>query len=179
MLRRNGNPSNTIKRMNYRQANNDDLEKMRSLALKSWNQFEKELTEDNWKKLSDTVGNRSTYIQLVNTSYSVLCETDDQKIVGMAFLVPSGNPTEIYDEKWSYIRLVSVDPDYSGKGIGKQLTMRCIEEAKNTKEQIIALHTSEMMNAARYIYESLGFKVLKELNPRLGKRYWLYTLTIA
>ena len=97
----------------------------------------------------------------------------------MAFLVPHGNPTEIYDENWCYIRFVSVDPEFGGKGIGRQLTENCIQIAIDNKEQTIALHTSEMMNTARHIYESLGFKILKEIEPRLGKKYWLYTLDIA
>lgn len=77
------------------------------------------------------------------------------------------------------IRFVSVHPEFSGKVIGRQLTEKCIEIAKNTNEQIITLHTSEMMHKARHIYESLGFTILRELEPRLGKRYWLYTLSIT
>jgi ribosomal protein S18 acetylase RimI-like enzyme len=34
------------------------------------------------------------------------------------------------------------------------------------------------MNAARHIYEKIGFKIIKELEPRLGKKYWLYELTL-
>jgi uncharacterized protein (DUF1810 family) len=35
------------------------------------------------------------------------------------------------------------------------------------------------MDAARHIYESLGFTILKEIPNRFGKRYWLYTLNIT
>lgn len=41
------------------------------------------------------------------------------------------------------------------------------------------LHTSEMMGAARHIYESLGFKKLREIEPRYGKKYWLYKLELV
>jgi hypothetical protein len=34
------------------------------------------------------------------------------------------------------------------------------------------------MDTARHIYESVGFKVLKEIDQRLGKRYWLYKLDL-
>jgi len=96
----------------------------------------------------------------------------------MAFLVPSGNPTDIYRKEWSYIRFVSVDPEFTGRGIGRKLTMMCIDKARANGENIIALHTSEIMGNARHIYESLGFRVLKEIDRRLGKRYWLYTLNL-
>jgi hypothetical protein len=36
-----------------------------------------------------------------------------------------------------------------------------------------------MMHKARHIYESLGFTILREIEPRLGKKYWLYTLDIS
>jgi len=46
------------------------------------------------------------------------------------------------------------------------------------KEKTIALHTSEFMDAARHIYEGLGFIMVKEIPPRYGKRYWLYRLDL-
>ena len=96
----------------------------------------------------------------------------------MAFIIASGNPWEIFKAEWSYIRMVGVNPNYGGQGIAKTLTGMCINHARQTNEKIIALHTSEFMNAARHIYESLGFKVLQEIEPRFGKKYWLYTLNI-
>jgi len=54
----------------------------------------------------------------------------------------------------------------------------CIDFAKSSDEKVIALHTFEYMNAARHIYESLGFNQTKELEPRYGKRYWLYQLEL-
>ena len=54
----------------------------------------------------------------------------------------------------------------------------CIDIANRNGEKTIALHTSEMMDKARHIYESLGFTILREIDQRLGKRYWLYTLEI-
>jgi ribosomal protein S18 acetylase RimI-like enzyme len=74
--------------------------------------------------------------------------------------------------------MVGVHPHYTGHGIARRLTEKCIEKAKELKEVTIALHTSEFMNAARHLYESMGFKVLREIPNRLGKRYWLYTLDI-
>jgi ribosomal protein S18 acetylase RimI-like enzyme len=165
--------------MIYRQGNIDDLEQLRSLALKSWGQFQKELSPENWQKLFNSLNNVRTYSDLLERSYCLVCENENNTIMGMAFLVPSGNPTEIYDEKWSYIRFLTVDPEFSGKGIGRQLTEMCIERAKKNKEQTIALHTSEMMSKARHIYESFGFYIVREIEPRFEKRYWLYKFDLS
>lgn len=96
----------------------------------------------------------------------------------MAYLVPSGHPTDIYEAQWSYIRFVTVDPRYSGKGIGRRLTQMCIAQARTNQESTIALHTSVLMQNAMHIYQTLGFTILREIPPRLGKRYWLYTLEL-
>ena len=74
--------------------------------------------------------------------------------------------------------MVGVHPTYTGRGIARKLTGMCIDKARELNENVITLHTSEFMDAARHIYESLGFTVLKELAPRLGKKYWLYTLDL-
>lgn len=163
----------------FRPGTHFDIANLKKLAIKSWAQFESVLTNDNWLKLNSTLINDDTYIDLIERSNSFLCTDESGEIIGMAFLVPNGNPTDIYDKDWSYIRLVTVDPDYSGNGIGKKLTEMCIDKAKETNERLVALHTSEFMNAARHIYENLGFTILKELNQRLGKRYWLYTLELS
>jgi ribosomal protein S18 acetylase RimI-like enzyme len=165
--------------MTYRQGETNDLEQLKQLALESWQPYQFELTEENWQRLFNNLGSTDTYLPLLETSYCLVCENRNREIIGMAFLVPSGTPTEIYDADWASIRFVSVHPDFGGQGIGRQLTERCIEIAKMNNERTIALHTSEMMHKARHIYESLGFTILKEIEPRLGKRYWLYTLNLT
>ncbi len=164
--------------MIYRQGTSDDLQALKNLALKSWSPFQNQLTEEHWNSLSNTISSDKTYEELLEQSISFLCVLDDGDIIGMAFLVSKGHPTEIYLNEWSYIRFVSVDPKFAGQGIGRKLTIMCIDKAKQNGEKTIALHTSEMMGNAIHIYESLGFKILRELENRLGKRYWLYTLEL-
>ena len=111
--------------MNYRQGHFEDLEKLKQLAIVSWEEFQTVLTTENWEKLSGTITDSKTYADMLERSHCIVCETKNKEIIGMAFLVPKGNPTEIYDEKWSYIRFVSVNPLFGGQGIGRKLTERC------------------------------------------------------
>jgi ribosomal protein S18 acetylase RimI-like enzyme len=149
--------------MNYRKGNINDLNAIMKLALKTWTEFKSELTTENWLNLHKTITTEKTFIDLLEKSYSVVCENENEEIIGMSFLVPKGNPTEIYDKNWCYIRFVTVNPKFSGNGIGKKLTENCIQFAKQNGEKIVALHTSEMMTKARHIYEKLGFEILREL----------------
>ena len=162
----------------YRKATVGDLQDLKKLAIKSWTAFQKQLTEYNWASLLETISNDKTYGRLIAQSTCFICVSDTENIIGMAFLVPNGNPTDIYLTEWSYIRFLSVDPDFGGQGIGRKLTTMCIEKAKQDGEKTIALHTSELMDKARHIYESLGFEILREIDQRLGKHYWLYKLEI-
>lgn len=164
--------------MKIRLGNFSDLSAVKHLGQETWKQFEKELTLENWRQLSSIVSSESVYEDLLLNSTSFICENEIGEIIGMSFLVPSGNPTEIYTKEQCYIRFVTVSEKYKGLKIGQKLTERCIEFAKLNGEHRIALHTSEFMNKARHIYEKLGFRIIKEIEPRFGKKYWVYELIL-
>jgi ribosomal protein S18 acetylase RimI-like enzyme len=164
--------------MKIRNGNINDLKPVKLLAQNTWKQFEEELTNENWQKLSCILSNESLYKDLLENSTSFVCEDDTDEIIGMSFLVSSGNPTEIYTEEQCYIRFVTVSEKYKGLKIGQKLTEECIDFARENGEKKIALHTSEFMNKARHIYEKLGFEIIKEIEPRYGKKYWLYEMNL-
>ena len=165
------------KAMLYRPGSINDLPQFMELGQLSYGQYAQVLAPDNFAILNRFLHDEKAWAQMIGVSYPFVCEAAG-KVVGMAFLVPGGNPTDIYPPDWCYIRMVGVHPENAGQGIGKKLTLLCIEKAKELQEHTIALHTSEFMDAARHIYESIGFTVLREIEPRFGKRYWLYTRTV-
>ena len=137
------------------------------------------MTPENWEKLSSLSIKRKLIQRFISkTQYSFVCENETGEIIGMSFLVASGNPTEIYNEEQCYIRFVTVSEKYKGLKLGQKLTEECIAFAKNSGEKKIALHTSEFMDKARHIYEKLGFKIIREIEPRYGKKYWLYEMDV-
>ena len=164
--------------MKIRKGNIHDLLLVKQLAQNTWKQFKKNLTNENWKKLSNNLSNEVLYKDLLENSISFVCVNDTKEIIGMSFLVPSGNPTEIYNSEQCYIRFVTVSDKYKGLKLGQKLTEKCIEFAKRSGEKKIALHTSEFMDKARHIYEKLGFRIIKEIEPRYGKKYWLYEMNL-
>lgn len=158
----------------YREATPEDLSQLMELGLVSYGQYKPLLTAENWELMHRSLTADSTYETLFATGRCFISETENHQITGMAWLISSGHPTEVYPEDWSYIRFVAVHPAFGGKGIGKTLTRYCIEEATATGEHTIALHTSEIMLAAQSIYESLGFERIKDIGMRYGVRYFLY-----
>ncbi len=164
--------------LDFREITPQDKAQLKSLGIMSYGQYSKILTLDNWEILKGFLHDEEKLTELINKSKGFAC-IDNKEIIGMAYIISSGNPSDIFKSEWSYIRMVGVNPKYQGLGIAKTLTKMCVDYAKITNEKTIALHTSEFMDAARHIYEKLGFKILQEIEPRFGKRYWLYTLDLT
>ncbi len=156
----------------YRTANSSDFDKLKTLGQESYSEFSEVLTSENWIKMNSFLESDDNLTKLINQSTVYVCEKESE-LIGMIYLVPSGNPTELFQDNWSYIRFLGVNPEYRGQGVGKKLTDLCLEYAKATNEKVIALHTSEFMDSARNIYEKKGFEKTKEIEF-LGKRYWIY-----
>jgi ribosomal protein S18 acetylase RimI-like enzyme len=161
----------------YRRGGINDIQQLKNLGVISYGQYVPLLTPDNREKLYSFLYDDKGWQDLISLAVSFVC-VDEDTIVGMAYLIPQGHPTDIYPADWCYIRMVGVHPHYKGKGIARKLTSMCIQKARELNEKIIGLHTSEFMDAARHIYESLGFTIVKEIPPRYGKKYWLYKLAL-
>jgi ribosomal protein S18 acetylase RimI-like enzyme len=161
----------------YREAVAQDLKALQELALVSYGILKPELTPENWTKMESILQSDQTFPLLLKTCYGFVCETDG-RLIGMAFLVPSGNPTKIYSPDTSYIRMVGVHPDAGRKGIARSLTRLCIKKARESGEKKISLHSAEIMHAARHIYETEGFKKIKILDEHYGLVYWLYEMDL-
>ncbi|MFM9986352.1 MAG: GNAT family N-acetyltransferase [Flavobacteriales bacterium] len=162
----------------FRKGNFSDLGQIRDLTILAYMQYQNVIAIENveaWKKGRE---NENTFIELLKIAHCFVCEYEDG-IVGSAFLIPHGNPYNWFESEWAYIRLLAVHPDFEGNGIGRRLTQMCIDTAKETGETIVALHTSEFQDAARHIYENLGFVKRRDLDLIYGKQYYLYTLELS
>jgi ribosomal protein S18 acetylase RimI-like enzyme len=58
----------------------------------------------------------------------------------------------------SGIRLLAVDSNARGMGIGRALTQECIQLAKEKDQAKVILHATKAMQKAWGLYERMGFK---------------------
>lgn len=172
------NQFNSNNTLHYRLATEADLNQLQQLGLIAYGQYKSTITQENWEKWEAGFKSDENFLNLLAISTCFVCEVENE-IVGMAFFIPSGNPFLYFPAEWSYIRYVGVNPAFEGNGIGKKLTQQCIDKAKETGEKTIALHTSEFQNAARHIYESIGFIKQKELEPVFGKLFYIYGIQLT
>ena len=117
--------------------------------------------------------------RLRNSSVRVLVAVDDRpgpsqgKLLGGVTFVgdmqqydADTSATEL--ENTGGIRLLAVDPDARGRGVGRALTEACIECSRNLGHAHIALHTTRSMEVAWGLYERMGFTRSPDLDFAQG-----------
>lgn len=163
--------------MEFRIATQEDINQLIPLGLMAYGEYFPVLSEQNKNLMETNLQKPELYENMLGIGKGFVA-LKEEKIIGMGFLIYSGNPTHIYPADWSYIRMIAINPQFKGLGLASKITELCIEEAIKKNEKIIGLHTSEMMPAARHIYEKKGFVISRELEPIFGKKYWLYSLNL-
>ncbi|MBX7230415.1 MAG: GNAT family N-acetyltransferase [Burkholderiaceae bacterium] len=68
------------------------------------------------------------------------------------------------EKNTSGVRFLAVDESFRNTGVGKALTLFCIDLARNQKHSQLILHTTQAMQIAWNLYEKLGFKRSKDLD---------------
>jgi GNAT superfamily N-acetyltransferase len=151
----------------------DDANAVNRVALAAWDQY-RGLFSD-WPRLEKFFANASS---LATKSELLVAEHNDSIVGCVGYVSPHRDREDIFDSPWSIIRMLSVDPEARGKGIGRRLSEACIERARRDGASIIGLHTSPVMTVALPMYLRLGFVRHRDIPDRNGLPYAVYTLTL-
>ena len=85
---------------------------------------------------------------------SWIAEADGQR-VGAIFLVR-------HSDGVGQLRLLFVEPDARGLGIGARLVTECVEQARTFGYSSMILTTVRSLASARRLYEAEGFRLVEE-----------------
>lgn len=114
----------------------------------------------------------------------IIVASDSDNIAGavvyfgdMQYYGSGGTATQEKDA--AGFRLLAVDPAARNAGIGKMLTLACIDKAHQQGRAQLIIHSTAAMQTAWKMYEKIGFKRAEELDfmqsslPVYGFRYQL------
>lgn len=90
---------------------------------------------------------------------TVLVAVDDGAVVGaVTYVSEADSPYSEHDDpEAASIRMLAVDPEVQGRGIGGVLTQACIDRATAEGRRYLVLHSATWMEAAHRIYLRAGF----------------------
>jgi DNA-binding MarR family transcriptional regulator/GNAT superfamily N-acetyltransferase len=96
----------------------------------------------------------------------------DGEFLGCVFLVKDRTA-----KKTAKLRLLLVEPSARGLGVGRTLVRQCTEFARQAGYARIVLWTNSILTSARRIYESEGYRLVKEedhesFGKKLTGQYW-------
>ncbi|MBW4473999.1 MAG: GNAT family N-acetyltransferase [Stenomitos rutilans HA7619-LM2] len=146
------------------------------LTVEAYREYSHALTLDNWEIMRSSLSNMA---EIAKQGQLIVAKQDQELVGSVVYHPPGASDSRLFSPEWASLRMLAVSPRHRGQGIGQQLSLECIHRAKQDKAEVVGLHTSELMAAARQIYEKLGFKQEIDLPRHFGIQYWRYVLKLA
>ncbi|MFD0049012.1 GNAT family N-acetyltransferase [Actinomycetes bacterium NPDC127524] len=149
--------------MEIREMKNGEIEEIRKLRLESYKEYEKFVSNNHFEVLKSILVSDN---DLKSNAKIYIVELDGE-IAGSVVLFPPS--IQAYDwsenvQSYPEIRMLSVNPNIRGKGIGRMLIQHCLKVSKEENHSHIGLHTASFMEKALALYEDMGFERLPNLD---------------
>ena len=149
-----------------------DVEPSRRVLAAAYAEYESAFPAANWapylKDLLDLEGR-------AKESELLVAKLDGNVVACVSYFPPGSKasyPTDAYSEgwpgEWAAFRLLAVDPAARGRGVGRLLTVACVDRARAQGAPTLGLHTTQPMAVARAMYERMGFKRAPRFDFRPG-----------
>lgn len=144
--------------LSIREAEPGDYEELSRLMTDAYQEFAENLGED-WEGYRDELADiarraaRGTQLVAENAGH----------LVGTVSYYPPQDQASADEWSWwpkgyAYLRALGVHPRARGRGVGRALTLACVERARADGAAGIALNSVSIMPAATALYEGLGFR---------------------
>lgn len=151
-----------------RNARSEEYEPIGKLLVRVYSQlpgFPKPEEQPEYYKLLANIGELTSK----PSTELLVAVSEDSRILGavvyfsdMKYYGSGGTATS--EKNASGFRLLAVDPESRGQGIGKLLSLDCIRRAREKAHDNLVIHSTEAMQIAWKMYEKLGFERAKDLD---------------
>ena len=150
-----------------READRDELAELGGLTVETYLALEgmprRDLLPDYYAELGDVASRAAVPTNTILVAHGA----DGSLLGGVTFLLDLahyGAPVPSDLEDGAGIRMLAVAPAAQGRGVGRALTVECLERARAARKRQVLLHTTRVMPVARRLYEKLGFRRLPEVD---------------
>jgi len=146
-----------------RDARPADREAIREVTLAAYQEYADRMSE-LWTRYRQNI---LTTLADVTPAEQLVAERD-RAVVGTVLLYPARGDadrvTAAWHAHWPEVRLLAVLPTARGLGVGRALMEECARRAHRSGAGALALHTTDLMQAAIRLYEGMGFARAPELD---------------
>ena len=130
-----------------------------------------DLGDDYRDELRDVAGRAAACPVLVAIGH------DGSVLGGVAYVPGPGNSmSELERDGEAGIRMLAVDPAAQGLGVGRALTVACLDRAHEDGRSGMAIYTRPANVPAQRLYESLGFVRDPDRDWEYEPGHWLWAL---
>jgi ribosomal protein S18 acetylase RimI-like enzyme len=142
-----------------------DLDEVEALVKLAYAEFKGFFPETAWSAWMDNIGT----VVHAETGL-ILAVLESGKIVGVVKFYPDAAASNMgyWPPGAAAIRILAVHPAYRGRGLGRRLVQECLDRARSLRIPALYLYTGVFMEAARRLYESLGFQRTPEYDKNPG-----------
>ena len=151
-----------------------DAEAVNQVALSAFWQYQREY--EDWAVFSSRIGDMAA---LAESAEIIVARVSGRIAGAVAYVGPGKEKAACFAAEWPIMRMLVVEPDFRGMGIGRALAQACVERAVRDAAPLIALHTSRIMKVALSLYERMGFRFLREAPASHGVPYGVYVKHLA
>lgn len=144
-----------------RKARPDEFDAVAALTVAAYEEYAERIGEEHWADYRASLANVA---RRAARGAVLVAEAGGRLVGAVTYYPPIWDKGEAVDwdggwwpADYGYLRALAVLPDARGLGIGRSLTLACVERARAEGATGIALNTAHLMETARKLYERLGF----------------------
>jgi len=140
-----------------RVARPDELAEAGRVTAEAYREFVRPEEPGGWPDYLDRIADVAARAERT----TILVAVDGARILGSATLELEGRTeadAEPLPPGHAHVRMLGVDPDARGRGLGRLLMEACERLAREAGKTVLALNTTRRMQAAQRMYEALGFE---------------------
>lgn len=161
------------KEITIRNANSDEFDPIGELMVKVYSRLEGFPSQSDQPDYYKMLLNVGKLTDKENTELIVAVSEENVVIGAVVYFSDMKNygsgGIAIQIKNSSGFRLLAVNPNSRGQGIGKLLCQACINKTKKLNQRQLVIHSTAAMKIAWSMYEKMGFERYSEIDFKQGE----------